>query len=979
MRDLLTLVMLAGLTGIAFYQPMQMAFWRGADDTWILGVRDEGWLWHDRSEMSAGRPLQMAVSPNLAQLIAPDRIEGFWWVTSTIWCVNALLVLLIVRRMLPGQTLLAASAAILMIVSPTEPSRFYVCSMTLTYCTSLCALLLALWTMLIGLERKRVGWMLLSGVLLGGTLLSNEGQFPLALIGFPLIWFSRSDRTTKWLAACVWLGVIGLLSLRLVQFLLSAGEDSYQLKQAGRNVKSVNDLLAHLWMQVHQLQEYLPASVQWGTASAAVLLGTAGCIAVILWLGRRPNHVTGFRQLLVGATLAAGTILLGIAPFLHMTDVFRTQYFAMPGQAVLVAVLITGVTGWLPRVAARPAHLLLLATVSLAAVDAGYRRQAAAALDCSSFQRTAHVFEQIHGIAPRLGAKQAALLFADDGRACPVGVNSCVCRAASIALGTAVFTFGSHDPSGNIVEFRPDEVRLGGPPFHIQGPLAAHQDRDDGSFRYGYDDILAFRMTADGNLLLLDELPTEFLPPDAQSDQYNPAALLAADRPDPVTFFRYQACDRIPADVIPPGEGLLLDADWGPLCLEDGRLGRTGGPDAELLVNPLGQDRRTVTLQIGSADMSASGTAQVDVVSEQGAVVSQFALSRGGEIKSLPLPLDPSRINRFSFRVRSDTANAPASVRPGVRLLTDANLADAFQLARLSRSSSLAEEDIFERPLKLGRHWSPLVRHKDTAFRWVDNAAEVLIPASGAPSGILELDVERGPSVRPGPLTLELRTMANELVGVASVPVRKRVQFPLVWSTDKTERLKLCVREERQPVPNDPRMLSFRVFEARLLASSESAVADGKTPRGGSDISGGSVSFGAHWEPTMTKGDVSFRWADTAAEFTPVVIASEVPIELELDVAPGPSCGELPARVSIRGNDGNLLGEAQVSARKTIRLTMPADSAARRPWTLQLDSQRSPLPNDKRFLCFKVFSIRCRSGTVTEIAEREESSATASQ
>src|SRR5438309_2110650 len=81
-------------------------------------------------------PLLALVSV-VARSLTPDRIEGFLWTATALCWLNALLLFALIRRLVPGEPVLALLAAALLIVNRSDSSRFFVLWTTNCYWTAL--------------------------------------------------------------------------------------------------------------------------------------------------------------------------------------------------------------------------------------------------------------------------------------------------------------------------------------------------------------------------------------------------------------------------------------------------------------------------------------------------------------------------------------------------------------------------------------------------------------------------------------------------------------------------------------------------------------------------------------------------------------------------------------------------------------------------------------------------------------------------
>ncbi|MCA9052413.1 MAG: hypothetical protein KDA75_01185 [Planctomycetaceae bacterium] len=819
-REIATFVLFGALTWICFYSPMWQSYWRGADDAGLFFVGDDNPVWSVDFDRVAGRPLQMFIGPALSRALTPGRMDGYMWVTGGIWFFSAWLLYLIVRRVLPQRPGLAAATGALLLICPTEPSRFYVFSTGMSYAGSLCVLLLSFWMLLVAVQNRHTGWLLASCIVLGMTLLSNEGQFPLAVMGFLLIWAAYRDRRYAVVSAYAWFATLLLLSIRLITFFATSGGNSYQARQASDRFRDLGQITTNLKMQAVAIREY----VDFGSLRSVGLLtlgAAAAAIALLLmWIQPRTEAATATRRSLrVGVLLSAIAIVLGFLPFLHIPMVFRTQFFSAPGQAVLVTLVVALIASRLSTRWGRRCEFACVGLLVLNGTVAAYHLQEKR-LEDPAFERLTHVFQQVHGLAPDLDLKTLVLLHHDRERMNPIACNFCGNILAYRLLNTAVVQSNYRDGTSDVVTFIPEGIAVAGG----TGDFCRRMTKSSvasGPCVYPYDRVVIFRMSRDGNLRLMDELPFELAPVGGEIEKYQPLAHLGASPPRPISFFRYESSLHVPADVIPHGQGFLLDDDWSPLCDEEGLFSRSGGLDAAIIVNPMGRTRRMIELEVAPTEITAGRKTFFAVVNQQDEQVGQFMLDGRAVIK-LWVTLDPTRANVLSFRPHLPKKQLEDRSVRFLSLVRDANAADPLQQKRLQLLDETApaepEADIHDGSVRLGQLWSTYADHPIGAFRWAKTEAELIIPPSDTGKGILKLDLQPYAS---GVLELALEDAAGNALSRASVTARRVVELPYSVAPGRASLLKFRRTSERTLPPGDPGNWDFRAFGIRCEAVSD--------------------------------------------------------------------------------------------------------------------------------------------------------------
>jgi hypothetical protein len=114
-------------------------------------------------------------------------------------------------------------------------------------------------------------------------------------------------------------------------------------------------------------------------------------------------------------------------------------------------------------------------------------------------------------------------------------------------------------------------------------------------------------------------------------------------------------------------------------------------------------------------------------------------------------------------------------------------------------------------PIILGCGWYPFEKYGGNDFRWVNRQAEMMI-MNITRQGVLELEVEPGPSAVKPAITIMIQDDENRVLGQCVVKGRQRCSIPI--SSQKPGSLKLFLTSdgEGRSISSDPRILNFRVF-----------------------------------------------------------------------------------------------------------------------------------------------------------------------
>ena len=783
--------LLGALTYLCFYGPLQIHFWVGIDEP--LNFEADtllGWLqvskWMDAW---VNRPL-LVLPCALAQALAPGRIEGFLWLGAGLCWINGLLLFALLSELLPRARVLPVAAAVLLIIDRSDASRFLVMYTSNFYWTALALLLAALWLFV---RSYRLGSRLLlcvSCLLLGGSLLCYEAAYPLAVLAPVLAWFHREHRRRLPVWAWAWVGTVGLLAVRFLLFLANSRAKSYQASVSAQMMRQPGALLGnlgrHLEASLNYFQTTGAALEHWRTAVAVLAL-------VVILLGLAARRMTGggpvpWRHYGVALGMAALAVLLGAVPFLHIPNLFRTQFFMAPGLAVVVACLLCLIGDRLGRRAGGAVVagcLGLLAANAAAEALSGQRFERARAP--VTFERTVHILQQVHCISPRLPPDTLVLLVSDDDKYSLMRTNGGCAFLGRRFLGAQLLSVPAPENADIVSVFQRDAVSA------KRGETAALDGR-----KWSYDKVVAFRLAPDGALRLLRRLPARLLPAENSAGRYDPLALL---RPGPVRelpYLRYPRWADRPHDVFDMADAVLLGPGWGPLEWCDGMPSRWVAGQAELVVNSLGQGRRVLRLRV-----EAERPGQLEAIDEQGQSVATAALQGRQEV-GLELVSPPSRAGLFRLRVR-DGAGAVQSFR-------------AFGPPAPMPRYPTPRTDIPGDGLELRNNWYPLETYEGLTFRWVANDAEVVVDDPPSGGGCIVLDMAAGFALLGQPCQLTLRDESGRALADACVSGRREVRLRLPVGARPGAVFRLHVANGGRPLGPGQPTLNFRVFSVALAA-----------------------------------------------------------------------------------------------------------------------------------------------------------------
>jgi hypothetical protein len=781
----LVAVLLGGVAFVGVYLPIRIHFWGGADD--FIHFLDTPLIpWMSHFDHGMNRPFTVLACA-VGRSLTPGRIDGFLWLGAAVCWLNGLLLFAVLRELLPRARLLPVAAAVLLILDRSDPSRFYVLWISNVYWAGVALLLAGAWLFLWSHRRGSRLLLVPACAMLGGALLTCEGAYPVAVLVPALAWLRKEYRGRLPAWVCAWYGTLALLATRFLIFLSQQGDKAYQTRESGavfRDPEALrHNLGVHLEAGLSNFQVTGAVAQHW-KAAAALLVLVAALAALVRWRARAAAALPR-RQYLVAVGLAGLALLLGIVPFLSMPYVFRTQYYAAPGLAVLLAGALCLAGSLLGRRLGPAAVVAALALLAANATAESFSEQHQRREQSPAhFERMAHVFRQIHAVYPNPAPDTLILLYADAGARPPFLCNYCCVVLGQRTLGASVVPVNFKDvtPLPVVAE------------FHADGVTVAYGKDVNFPGKAGYDRVVAFRLGADDTVTLMRWLPGH------PTDGYQPLTLIQPGPVAEVPYLRYPRWMKRPRDLFDMKDGVTLGRGWGLLEDHEGEPARQFENGAELVVNPMGQRRRDLHL-----DVAAGRAGPLEILDADGRVVVSTALA-GRQRVCLAVPTDPNRLNVVRLRLPGGPEACPVlrAYCPGGKGLGPSGAPRRPPLAA----------DVAAGALSLGANWHPLETYAGLTFRWVPNDAELILEADQETAADLVVDAQVGPSLRGQPLRLELRDQAGKTLAVgADVQDRAQVRLPIPVGTRAGTVLRLHVEGGGGPAGNgDSRVLNFRVF-----------------------------------------------------------------------------------------------------------------------------------------------------------------------
>ncbi len=782
----LSIGLLLALVIGAFFFPLRLNFWGGYDEFASL-FDNVVKVWSEAWDGGLSRPL-LGLQAFVAQILTPGRIDGLLYVAVGLCSLNALLLIGIIRRMLPGGAAVAMAAGVLLVVNRAEPLLFYVAWTTNFYWAALFWFLLALYLLLLSQDHASRWLLAMSCASLGAALLTSEGLFPLSLLAPVLLWLRNGNREqlVTWMYA--WLGTVALLAVRLTIFL--ASNLSYQggllararMEEMLQNAANMLALAGTYFTSPENLPQY----------SALWLLGfglTLGAIAMSNGSGRR----IGARACLMGMAIAVVANVLAIAAYIPLSTTWRTQYFAAPIQAAFMALGIGLVCSAMPRFLNRLGVAVLTAVFAANLTASSWHAQENADPRVR-FEKTVHIFEQVHALSPDFPPDSLVLFFLDDNTRSPLGLNYHVMFVSRIVLGVSALQANFSDSVEGSVKLDKNGIDL----------------LFQGTTRYAYGQLVVFRLAADGTVSLLTELPQDVLPGPGMGAAYVPLVRLHPGPVGKLRYLQYLPWSERAVDIVDAGSGVVFGEYWGPRIAVAGQTGRWADNDAELIVNPAGKDRVELRFMIEPGPELAGRSSRLVVLNDEGRVLDSVDLGGVRQLVRLDVPLDPRHVVRLRLRIRDPRDNRvdppPAS----------------FLVLRLDRSAAARWQpwpgpDIIEPRdrLRLGRNWHGLDSRAGDTFRRMGNDAEVLVNTAPGAGVTLACDVEGPPSDSAVPVRLQALE-DDRVLAEMEIRGRRTLEVDLPPEARRHRILRLQVAAGGTHVPSDASIL--RVFSCRRVA-----------------------------------------------------------------------------------------------------------------------------------------------------------------
>lgn len=797
LKNLVWCALLLGVTIVSFYQPLRIHFWHGADD---FGPLIPSSVWTEAADTGQNRPL-MYMPHRIGAMVTPDRIEGFLWLAVALCFFNGALLGGFLRSATSLPPSVCASAALLLVANRADYARFAPLWASNAYCASVFLLLASLWSLAVSFQRGSRLLLVFSCILVIASLLVVEGGYLLALIG-PASLLLKKDRNQVLVWLFAYLGSIGVTGLRFALFLLETSGNSYQAASTSAVLKSpalmIENLKLHLGAPLAYFTDFSLPGSDWPSALLALLLAA---MVFALSTGNAVQRLS-FKTYSKGIGAAVLALLLGTLPFLPVSGLFRTHFFAAPADAALVAIALGLVGSLFPRRTGMWIFGTLICVLVGHSTLASLREQKAAiASENVYFEKTVHIFNQVHSLSPKFAPGSLIVFVLDDNIPSPLRMNYGVYILSEAILGTPALQANFKDitPSDWSVDFAPGSVVVTIPAV---GSLSSKRE-------FRYDQIVAFRLTADGTVSLLERLPTRVLPIGNHATSYAPLALMRPGPVDELQYLRYPLWAEKPPDILDSSPGMILAGNWPPLQIQKDSLFREAGNFESIAVNPMGQSKRSLRLSVRPPAMT--GPWELQALDEKHRIIASCTITKRQTVE-LAVPLEPSRINLFQLRMlEKRSANADDSVATPFRIYCRG------KYPNLVHPPGPDPADIVSLGMRLGDNWYPLEHSAGEAFRWVENDAQIVVGRDWNEGANVLLTLEPGPGAGGRTLEFQFIDQRGQIVMQTQVSARQDVRIVLPASAPRNSVYRLHVIGGGRRAPaGEERILNFRVFRCCL-------------------------------------------------------------------------------------------------------------------------------------------------------------------
>ena len=397
-----------------------------------------------------------------------------------------------------------------------------------------------------------------------------------------------------------------------------------------------------------------------------------------------------------------------------------------------------------------------------------------------------------------------------------------------------------------------------------------------------------------------------------------------------------------PADIVEPKQSLALGDGWYPEETAQQQHFRWVNEDAEIFAGPQHPaGGLNIDMEPGPG---CGGGCTISVLDGKGAKVASTQPRGRGKLTIPPQALTNST-GILTLRLVADGGGKKTPSDP--RILNFRVFDIGFD--RHNTATGADPDDIsVSAGVSVGAGWYPAETYQGERFRWVNNDAIIQVDPRPSGAGPLQLDVAVGPGLGGAPLTLRILDEHGTQVQAAQIQSRGIVKLFL---PEKKARASYRLHAEGggAKIPNDPRILNFRVFKIGYQNEFSPAPAD--------IVQGSSVlKLGSGWYPFETYKGESFRWVNNDAAFVVTPQKSAV-VRLDAELEPGPGVAGAPLYLSLINSAGHPVQTVEVQKRQNVEFVLPVAPGKSEAFRLHVNGGGHSIPGDPRTLNFRVFRL----------------------
>lgn len=265
-------------------------------------------------------------------------------------------------------------------------------------------------------------------------------------------------------------------------------------------------------------------------------------------------------------------------------------------------------------------------------------------------------------------------------------------------------------------------------------------------------------------------------------------------------------------DIVTLKDGLALGSGWYDPEVSRGKAFRWVNNDAELSITAPATQSIPLSLELESGPGLNNQPFNLQLLTAAGKLIAKTSVSSREQIK-FKLPTPPGKTEVFKLHVEGGGKTTAGETR----ILN-------FRVFNVSMGTPSGPDIVPSRAvlpeaanLEIGENWYATENRDGQLYRWVNNDAELLVrmPLKGK-TPVLVLELESGPGLEQKPFVIQARNAAGAVIAQANAKESGFVNLALPFAPGQTEAIKLHVDGGGRQIPNERRILNFRIFKARL-------------------------------------------------------------------------------------------------------------------------------------------------------------------